>query len=108
MYPYVLDDGMFSRLLFDLQRRSNPLNTHQQQQKNKQDDNVWAGKCFAKHYPRTFLIYAIPFLYISCKFLMLAGEFLKSKEGVMWLNKTQILFEESGTSETDFSHTNEV
>lgn len=32
---------------------------------------------------RAFLTYAIPFLYISCKFLTLAGQFLKSKEGVM-------------------------
>lgn len=39
---------------------------------------------------------------------MQAGQFLKSKEGVMWLNKTQIFFEERGTPEADFSHTNEV
>lgn len=30
----VLGDGIFLRLLFELQGRSNPLNTHQQQQKN--------------------------------------------------------------------------
>lgn len=48
------------------------------------------------------LPHAVPFLYISCKFLKLAGQFQKGKEGGNWLNKTQIIFEENGTSEVGF------